>query len=126
MDDFLSKRLLVKKDKKKNTVDDDEKLIQENLYEFNPSDSKDYAAVENLTQQLKESNEKYRKLQKDYIKTKQALEQHALILSNFKNWVDMLDMMLNEGSDTVKILRDQVEELIQLQEETKEGKEENE
>ncbi len=117
---------MVKKDKKKNTVDDDEKLIQENLYEFDPSDSKDYAAVENLTQQLKESNEKYRKLQKDYIKTKQALEQHALILSNFKNWVDMLDMMLNEGSDTVKILRDQVEELIQLQEETKEGKEENE
>ena len=125
MDDFLSNRLSVKKDKKKDTTVDDEKLIQENLYEFDPSHSKDHAAVENLTQQLQDSNTKYRKLQKDYIRTKKALEQHALILSNFKNWVDMLDLMLNEGNDTVKILSDQIEELMELQEKTKEIKEED-
>lgn len=116
LDDFISKRLLTKEDKKSKELQHTEE--EENQFEVVSSITK--TTIENLKKELEKSNYKYRQLQKDYIKTKETLEKHSLILDNFKNWVDMLDLMLNEGKDAVKLLKDQIDELMKM-EETKEN-----
>jgi hypothetical protein len=115
MDDFLSKRLSTKKEEK--TVDSHH--MEEEEEQFEISSTITHTTIENLKNELKNSNQKYRILQKEFIKTKEALERHAMLLSNFKNWVDMLDLMLNEGKDTVRLLKDQVEELLKIEDQEK-------
>ncbi len=111
MDDFLSKRLTSKKGKEIVEV----QIVEDEEDQFEVISTITHTTIENLKKELKNSNVKYRNLQKEFVKTKEALERHALLLSNFRNWVDMLDLMLNEGKDTVKLLRDQVEELLKIE-----------
>ncbi len=111
MEDFLSKRLSIKKKEKKV----ESHIIEEEEDQFEISSTITHTTIDNLKNELKNANQKYRNLQKEFIKTKEALERHAMLLSNFKNWVDMLDLMLNEGRDTVKLLKDQVEELLKIE-----------
>ncbi len=113
MDDFLSKRLSTKKEEKKV----ESHIIEEEEDQFEISSTITHTTIDNLKNELKNSNQKYRNLQKEFIKTKEVLERHALLLSNFNNWVDMLDLMLIEGKDTVKLLKDQVEELLKIEDE---------
>jgi len=112
VDDFISKRLSTKENKKSKEIQHTEE--EENQFEMVSSITN--TTIDNLKKELEKSNHKYRQLQKDYVKTKETLEKHSLILDNFKNWVDMLDLMLNEGKDVVKLLRDQIDELMDMEE----------
>lgn len=111
MDDFLSKRLSSKKDKEAVET----RIVEDEEVQFEITSTITHTTIENLKKDLINSNDKYQNLQKEFIKTKEALERHAMLLSNFKNWVDMLDLMLNEGKDIVSLLKDQVEELLKIE-----------
>ncbi len=111
VDDFISKRLLTKEDKKPK----ENQHIEEEENQFELVSSITNTTIDNLKKELEKSNHKYRQLQKDYVKTKETLERHSLIFDNFKNWIDMLDLMLNEGKDAVILLRDQIEKLMKME-----------
>lgn len=111
MSDYLSRRLENKKKKEKVEtfiIDDDDASSE-------IATTISQRTIEKLQIQVKASDAKYKNLRDDYGRIKDALEKHAMILSNFSNWVNTLDLMLSEGKDVVKILRDQIEALTEEQ-----------
>ena len=107
MSDYLSKRLSAKKKKTK---------IETYVFEGDNEISKTVTTlsqrtIEKLQEELQMSNKKYRTLQKQYNQTKEAMDKHAMILANFSDWVNTLDLMLSEAKDAVGILKDQIDDL---------------
>ena len=133
MDDFLASRLLKKekkesKEKKIVNKEKDKKIIEAGGLEVTKTDIKEGTKesevfvspnqfmVDNMVQQLEESQNKYQKLQEQYLETKKSLETFENMLPQFKKWINMLTLMLGEGQDTLHLLKMQVEEFTRLNE----------
>ncbi len=133
MDDFLASRLLKKEkkeSKEKKIIDKEKKkkIIEAGGLEVTKTDIKDGTKesevfispnqfmVDNMVQQLEESQNKYQELQEQYLQTKKSLEAFENMLPQFKKWINMLTLMLGEGQDTLHLLKDQVEEFTRLNE----------
>ncbi len=115
MSDYLSKRLDTKEKKQRveTFIIDDDDLPSEIATSISQK------TIEKLKIQLKASDRKYKTLRDDYGKIKTSLEKHTLILDNFGNWVNTLDLMLSEGKDVITVLKDQIEALVDEQEKLK-------
>ena len=115
MSDYLSKRMetKTKKIRIETFIIDDDDLPSE------IATSISQRTIEKLKIQLKASDRKYKNLRDDYGKIKESLEKHSMILNSFGNWVNTLDLMLSEGKDVVKVLRDQIEALVNEQDKLK-------
>ena len=133
MDDFLASRLLKKekkesKEKKIVNKEKEKKIIEDGGLEVTKTDIKEGTKesevfispnqfmVDNMVQQLEQSQNKYQKLQEQYLETKKSLETFENMLPQFKKWINMLTLMLGEGQDTLHLLKMQVEEFTRLNE----------
>ena len=107
MDDYLARKLTTKRKRTKieTYVFEGDDEISENVTTLSQR------TIEKLQEELQMSNKKYRTLQKQYIQTKEAMDKHALILANFSDWVNTLDLMLSEAKDAVGVLKDQIDDL---------------
>ena len=107
MDDYLSRKLATKKKRTKveTYVFEGDDEISDNVTTLSQR------TIEKLQEELQATNTKYRLIHKQYNQTKEALDKHAMILANFSDWVNTLDLMLSEAKDAVGVLKDQIDDL---------------